>query len=112
LKINIFELKRIFKRRSISAFPLTQIFSTLSVSLQDTIMDCVAQVYNSADADLTLANIRHCCNIDNISEKEIEIKKLSPTLEISPYSLTVVGNRPKNQGQILNLPMTFRCPSD
>jgi hypothetical protein len=97
-----------FKRHSISAFSLALIFSTLSVTLQDKTMNCVAQLYMIADANLTLANIRDRCNIDTISEKEIEINKLSPTLKRSPYSLTVAGNRPKNQGQILYLPVTFR----
>jgi hypothetical protein len=58
-----------FKRHSISAFSLAPIFFTLSMILQDKTMNCVAQLYMSADANLTLANMRDSCNIDKISKK-------------------------------------------
>jgi hypothetical protein len=100
-----------FKRHSISAFSLAPIFFTLSVILQDKTMNCVAQLYMSADANLTFANIRDRCNINKISKKTA-INKLSPTHEKRPYLLTVAGNRSKNQVHILNLPVTFRWQSD
>jgi hypothetical protein len=78
-----------FKRHSISAFSLAPIFFTLSVILQDKTMNCVAQLYMSADANLTLANMRDSCNIDKISKKTAT-NKLSSTLEKRPYPLTVV----------------------
>ena len=76
-----------FKCHSILAFALALIFFPSSVIAQDKVVDCVMQLYLSADANLTLADIREHCNVDNVSEKEIEIAKLS----LTPESVTALG---------------------
>jgi phospholipase A1 len=76
-----------FKCHSILAFALALIFFPSSVIAQHKVVDCVMQLYLSADANLTLADIREHCNVDNVSEKEIEIAKLS----LTPESVTALG---------------------
>jgi phospholipase A1 len=76
-----------FKRHSILVFSLALIFFPSSVISQDKVVNCVMQLYISADANLTLADIRERYNVDNVSEKETEIAKLS----LTPKSVTTLG---------------------
>ena len=76
-----------FKRYSIRSFTLTSIFFIPLAIAQNIIEDCVMQHYVNADASLTLADVRKRCNVENVTEEDVEIAKLS----ITPNNDTAPG---------------------
>jgi phospholipase A1 len=76
-----------FTRYAILYFTLAPVLFTPLVIAQDETIDCVMQHFINADASLTLADVRKRCNADNVTEKEVEIAKLS----VTPDSVTAPG---------------------
>ena len=70
-----------FKRYFFLFFTLTATFITPLAMAQDATVDCVMQLYLNADANLTLADMRKSCSIDNFTEEDVEIAKLSITAD-------------------------------